>query len=478
MGVDISKLKFNKSDVTLFNEKIRDETKLLNDWFGQKRFSASVGTGGFELESWLVDSRCRPAPANVDFLKNLDDPTIVPELTKYNFEINTPPFSIKGNGLSDLKNDLHKRWKRAEEHAKTMNLRVMMIGILPTVKESHMCLENISPSNRYYALNDQIMKLRKRLPIQLDISGKDRLQLEHPDVMMESAATSLQIHLQIDQERGASFYNASKVASAPLVAIAANSPYLFGKELWEESRIPLFEQSVSIDERDYAEPVTFGIRYLDACLMEYFEANRQRYFPILPLVYHEHSREKLKHVCLHNGTIWRWNRVIVGPGTEVHPPHLRIEQRVVPAGPSIEDSIANAAFYYGLVSGLVRNYPEVGDLISFYQARDNFYEAARFGLAANVTWRHEQSLPIKNLIKDSLLSLAREGLSILEVADELSKHYLSIIEDRLLSGQNGATWQRLYRAKHQCSFEELSCAYYDLQQTEMPVHKWPLTARH
>ncbi|MFK7827001.1 MAG: glutamate--cysteine ligase [Oligoflexales bacterium] len=478
MGVDISKLHFSKSDVSLFNEKIRDETKLINDWFCKKQFSNKVGTGGFELESWLVDSRCRPVPANVEFIEELDDPMIVPELAKYNFELNSKPFSIKGDGLLHLKKDLRNKWKKAEEQAKKMNLRLMMIGILPTIQEGQLNMENISPSNRYYALNERLMNMRKKVPIQLDIKGKDHLKLEHNDVILEAAATSLQIHLQIDQDQGTSFYNASKVASAPLVAISANSPFLFGKELWEESRIPLFEQSISLAEKDYAERVTFGIRYLDRSLMEYFDANRQRYLPILPLIYKDQSPEKLKHLCLHNGTIWRWNRVIIGPPTQSNPPNLRIEQRVAPAGPSLEDSIANSAFYYGLVCYLAKNYRESQELINFYQARDNFYEAARYGLAADIVWHNDQVIILEKLIKDSLLDMAKEGLSILEVADEVSKHYLSVIEERLLSGQTGAAWQRQYKAKHKCSFEELSCAYYDLQQTELPVHQWPLTARH
>ena len=240
MGEEISTSHFSKQDFNQFNEKIKDESKLLKVWFEKKKFSRQKNIGGCELEAWLVGSDNLPKAKNTSFIEALNDPDVVHEIAKFNIEFNTSPQSIAGNGIAKIKDDLDRRWKQTEKKAAEMNLRLMMIGVLPTVNKKDLNLGNMTPSNRYMGLNTELMKIRNQSPIELNIKGKDHLRLKHNDVMLKAAATSFQIHLQVNQEEGPTYYNSSKIASAPLVAIASNSPFLFNHQLWEESRIPLF----------------------------------------------------------------------------------------------------------------------------------------------------------------------------------------------------------------------------------------------
>jgi hypothetical protein len=290
--------------------------------------------------------------------------------------------------------------------------------------------------------------------------------------MLESAATSFQVHLQVDVSQAAALYNLSKIVSAPIVAVSANSPYLFGHDLWDETRIPLFEQAISVGASDLTKRVSFGIRYVYASMMENFSANLQRYPVLLPLLMDEPS-ERLPHLRLHNGTIWRWNRPLIG-FDEQGVPRLRIEHRVIPAGPSIVDSIANAAFYFGLVIGLLERERQPSERLSFDHARSNFYAAACVGLEAEVTWFDGKRGPVDQLITEQLLPMARAGLARLGVDAGEIDHWLGIIAQRVIKRQNGAAWQRAWVACHGREFHGLMQEYLTHQESGKAVHEWPV----
>ncbi len=471
MGEEITKSHFSPSDFDEFDKRLRQETALLKTWFDEARFEQTDGVGGLELETWLLDQQGFPAPQNQDFLDRLGSNLVSPELSTYNIEFNATPIPLEGNALCRLGESLHQIWQRAHVVADDMGLKLMMIGILPTVGDRHLSLRYISPLNRYYALNEQILRLREGRPIELDIQGYDRLQKLHYDVMLEAAATSFQIHLQINQNESARFYNASKIASAPVIGAAANSPFLFGKDLWDETRIPLFEQAISIGGSDYTERVTFGVRYAYHSIMEVFEAN-QRYPVLLPLLFDD-PPEKLRHLSLHNGTVWRWNRAIAGfsPGGS---PHLRLEHRVVPAGPTIADSIATTAFFYGLVFGLVRSVEDAEARLPFSVARKNFYAAAKYGLDAHVTWLDGEQTSLDKLILEKLLPLAGKALAEQGLNESDIVSQMTIIEQRVANKRNGAQWQREFVHKHGGNMGKLCQAYFENQETGAPVHTWPL----
>lgn len=470
MGQEIAGLDYDEAQFATFTEKLKRETALVEQWEREGRMSCTPATAGFELEAWLVDKNMRPAAANEAFLAAANSPLIVPELSKFNIEFNGDPEILAGNAISTLHKGLERLWSHAAATAAEMDLKIAMTGILPTVASSDLTIANMSSGNRYRALNQHVFRLRKGSPIRLTIDGREALRDVHRDVMLEAATTSFQIHLKVPPDRAVDYYNASKLVSAPLVALAANSPFLFGKDLWAESRIPLFEQAVSVGNWDYAERVTFGVRFIEELLSEVFVANRQRYPVLLPSI-SEDPAERLDHLRLHNGTIWRWNRPLVGWDADCTP-HFRIEQRVVPAGPTITDSMANAAFFYGLVKTLAEDTVRPSARCQFFTCRDNFYAAAKHGLEAKLRWDHQDDLPVSRLILDSFLPMAAQGLDRLGIDPADRDHYLGIVAARTEAGRNGASWQREHTAIHGRDMAGLLAAYLDRQQEGAPVHLW------
>jgi gamma-glutamyl:cysteine ligase YbdK (ATP-grasp superfamily) len=472
MGQEIQASRFSRTDFAEFEARLRAETDLLESWLDQGVFAATPKVGGFEVEAWLVGPDMRPAPLVEAVLQRLQDPLVVPELATFNAEINGTPQRLHRNALSRLATELSATWERCRRIAATVDTRLAMIGILPTVRPEQLDMEHMTPRRRYKALNEQILNLRRGRPLTLEIRGRDRLYVEQEDVMLESAATSFQIHLKVTAQEAPRVYNASKILSAPIVAICANSPFLFGCDLWSETRIPLFEQAVSVGDSILSERVNFGIRYAERSIRECFRANLNRYPVILPQLSDE-PPERLAHLRLHNGTIWRWNRPLIGfddDGT----PHLRIEHRVAPAGPSILDMIANAALYFGAVESMSKDDNPPENALPFLVARTNFYTAAREGLTAQIQWLNGRVTPVSQIIEHDLLPRARDGLRRLELDDDEVDHWLGIIEGRLRTGQTGAVWQRSFVERHDASMARLTAAYLERQESGRPVHEWAL----
>ncbi|MBK8510408.1 MAG: glutamate--cysteine ligase [Candidatus Competibacteraceae bacterium] len=476
MGQGISQAEFKPADFQRFQTRLGEETGRLAEWFHAGHFARASGVGGFELEGWLVDRAGRPAPLNQAFLARLADPLVVPELSVFNIELNTPPLALHGPALRRMHADLESLWQRCQRVAAELNSTVMLIGIPPTLRAEDLSLEHMSSQARFRAINDQILSRRRGRPMELAIHGEDSLHLTHPDVMLEAATTSFQTHLQVAASEGPAFFNAALAASAPVVAVAANSPLLFGKRLWQETRIPLFEQGVALAGGDASDDqshrrVCFGSGYVKASLLELFEENLAHYPSLLPADLSEEPAERLPHLCLHNGTIWRWNRPLLGFGKNGEP-HLRIEHRVMPAGPSIPDAIANAAFYYGLVHGLAHTRPPISATLDFARCRANFYAAARDGLQAEVMWSDGRCLPLRQLLLESLLPLARRGLLALEIDHADIRDYLQPIAARIDSGRTGARWQRDFLGAHGSDLTDLTLAYLERQRSGLPVHEW------
>ncbi len=477
MGQEIETSHFTKSDFVLFKESMEQETVLLENYFAKRAFSNKHGIGGFELEAWLVDKDYNPTPINVEYLEALNDPLVGAELAMFNVELNTVPYKLTENALSKMHKELEKTWDNCNEVAKQFDAKLIMAGILPTVRESQLVPQNMSRMKRYRALNDQVIQRREGAPVTIDIQGRERLRLEHSSVMLEAATAAFQIQFQVGFSKAVRFYNASVIASAPIVAVTANSPFMFGKDLWAETRIPVFEQSLAENSEgrvgDCApNRVTLGCDYMHESLMEIFKENLEKYETLLPMNFDD-DISRLSHVRLHNGTIWRWNRALIGfsdDGTH----HLRIENRVIPSGPSLMDTIANAAFYYGLAEALSTITPPLEKVIPFAHARANFYSAAKDGLGADVRWSEGKKISIKYLIIDELLPLAESGLKTLGLDNDDISLYLGIIERRAISGKTGTAWQRAYLAKHKCGSKELTAAYYERQKNGAPVHEWPV----
>jgi hypothetical protein len=474
MGQEIDRIQFSGEDFTRFSRQLREETRLLESLMAAGRFSECLPcVAGVEIEGWLLDRHYFPVADNQRFLALLGDPLVVPELSRFNIEMNCQPRVLAQDVLSLLSGDLNALWQRCFSTAHACEHTLLLIGILPTLRESDLSMTNVSPLNRYYALNDQVMRSRGGEPVRLDIKGRDHLQLEHGDVMLEAGATSFQLHLQMPFAQSVRFYNAAQWLAAPMVAVAANSPYLFGHDLWAETRIPLFEQSVdSLASASDSARVTFGHGWLQASPFEIFHDNLTRFAPLLPLPCSP-DPACFSHVRLHNGTVWRWNRLLLGENTD-GTPHVRLEHRVMPAGPTFIDMMANAALFYGAAYALAHLEKPVEQRLDFSVVRDDFYRAAQEGLAVHLHALDGTVKSLQTLVLEELLPLAASGLQAQGVDVTDSERLLGIIRRRVECGQNGAVWQRRYIARNPGDFIGLTARYLEHQRQGSPVHEWGL----
>lgn len=477
MGDEIRSSCFREEDYDRFYQSLEQETQELAHLFEQGAFTDDEPMCGIEQEAWIVNKAFYAEPENKYLIESMQSPLLSPELAQFNIELNVTPQLLGAKGLQTIHEDLLSLWKQCDAKLEQKGLHMMMVGILPTLRDQELLVDNMSQLNRYYALNEQVMKARKGKPLCLDIVGKEHLRSIHSDVMLESAATSFQIHRQIPFKNSVRYFNASVILSAPLVAVGANSPFLFFKNIWEETRIPLFEQAVDVGGYGNASAgpmkrVSFGTGYARNSLMEFFKENLNHFPVLLPEQFSSDSSE-LKHLRMHNGTIWRWNRPLIG-FNEKKQPHLRVEQRVASAGPTIVDEMANAVFFYGLQEFYANLETAPETQLDFSQAKSNFYSAAQHGLEAKVNWLNGTNSTVASLILNELLEQSRNGLNRLGVDQNSIKEYLEIIEQRTISRQNGANWQKRYVQKYNCTMRELAEQYWINQIREKPVHEWPI----
>lgn len=474
MGQGISRSSFSETEHAEFRSRLRCETAVLKRWFEERAFlHCERPTTGLELEAWLIDQDGLPAPHNAEFIAAVADPRVVPELSKFNFELNAEPQPLVPDFLERTQCSLEELWRSCAAVARARQLDIVAIGILPTVRDEMLQPDWMSDGERYRALNREIFRLRGAAPLHIDIAGADRLEYHCNHVMLEAACTSLQGHLRVRQDQALRFYNASIIAAAPLVAASANSPFLYGKSLWAETRVPAFEQATA--HHSFVDPegrqvrrVTLGTGYVRHSLLELFLENLG-YPALLPML--ADGEAKLGHLRLHNGTIWRWVRPIIGfepDGT----PHMRLELRVMPAGPTIADSIANLALCYGLVFALGQESTPPEQEISFEDARENFYACARDGLAARVHWRGKlvgmQALLLEQLLPAAKSALARDGVD----SQALEYYFDGLLRPRLISGLTGERWQRSFIEIKGADFQGLLQRYAELQWAGAPVHTW------
>lgn len=473
MGQDISEL--HRLDETTYTQRLRDETRQVMAWFRDRQFERRSPPGvGLELEAWLVDDDQLPAPRNEDFLRAVGDPLCVPELSQFNFEFNTHPDELEGRIFSRYEGHLRDLWAKGRVATDSLGLNTVMVGMPATLREDMLTPQYMTPSSRYELLNDRVLAMRNGSPLHVAIDGRDELDLVQDHLMLEAACTSFQIHLMLDPDRAARTYNAAQIASAPLIAAAANSPFLYGRRLWEETRIPAFEAAINLPSYRAASGrrvgrVTFGSQHVRDSLMELFLENLDGYPALLPMVLDE-SDDPLVHFKLHNGTIWRWNRPIVDLAKD-GTPHLRVENRVLPAGPSLCDMIANMAFFIGLTLHLEKE-ANLEERLPFEITRSNFYRSARRGLGATITWLDGDVTDVQMLIHNQLAGLAEQALIDAGTDANEARHYMGIIRARALNGQNGAAWHRAHANRHGRDFQKLMRDYHRHQQGGRPVHTW------
>jgi hypothetical protein len=490
MGQDVAARVFSRADRQRYREKVRACLDVFARMLADERFEPARGSFGLEIELNLTDDDGAPAMANVAVLEAIADPDFQTELAQFNVEINIAPRRFTEHVFGELEESVRASLNHGEERSRTTGSHMMIIGILPTVDGAHLNAAALSANPRYALLNEQIFAARGE-DLEIDIRGVERLSTYADTIAPEAACTSVQLHLQVEPEDFASHWNAAQAIAGVQVAVGANSPFFFGKELWRETRIALFEQATDtrpdeLKAQGVRPRVWFGERWITS-IFDLFEEN-VRYFPaLLPVCEAEDPVEtlargdipQLAELRLHNGTIYRWNRPIydVVRGR----PHLRVENRILPAGPTIVDILANTAFYYGLVRMLTEEDRPLWTQMSFSAAEENFHVGARDGIDARVYWPGVGEVPVAELVLRRLLPQAHEGLERLGIAAADRERLLGIIERRCVTLRNGAAWQsaifhRLYESglERDEALRQMTVRYRDHMHANEPVHDWPL----
>ena len=420
----------------------------------------------------------------------MDDPRLTTEIARFNLEANLTPLNLTGDCFSRMEKELNELIDVARQSAGRHGADVLLAGILPTLQKSDLTLNNLTPVARYDQLNRGVIGLRGG-PLSIHIKGLDELHLTHDNIMMESCNTSFQIHFQSNAHQFVNHYNVAQAIAAPVLAAAVNSPLLFGHRLWQETRVALFQHST--DERSTSQlarsqptRVSFGDRWLRNSVIELFHEQISRFRPIMftepdedPFVVLARGETPcLSALRLHNGTVWRWNRACYGVTNGI--PHLRIENRALPSGPTVLDEIANAVFFAGLMLALPEEYGDISQRMSFDEAKLNFFRAARHGLDIPFQWIDGQSYSATSLIQAHLLPLARQGLTSAGVATEDIDRYLDVLNERVQTRQTGARWiTKSLSAMAQGTSKDvrdraLTAAMLKCQREGLPGHRWPV----
>lgn len=489
MGEEVKRTTYDSAHRREYRRKVQACLNVFETMLAQSCFDSDQPLTGMEIECNLVDADYQPAMSNRHVLDAIGDPAYQTELGAYNIEFNVPPHALPGHTGLDLEAEVRASLNEAEIKAGAADgAHIVMIGILPTLMPEHLDHDWMSESTRYAALNDSIFTARgEDLPI--DIDGPEPLNWHAATIAPESACTSMQLHLQLAPETFAANWNAAQIVAGPQLALGANSPFFFSHQLWAETRIELFTQSTDtrpeeLKTQGVRPRVWFGEQWITSVLDLYRE--NIRYFPsLLPEVSEEDPvaelaagrTPQLSELRLHNGTVYRWNRPVYDVVDKR--PHLRLENRVLPAGPTVVDMLANSSFFYGMLRSLSEADSPLWDRMDFAVAEANFLAAARHGIDARLHWPGLGEVSARDLVLDTLLPMADDGLRRWGVDPEVRDRFLGVIEGRARAGRNGATWQvSTVRALQDAgmgraaALAEMLRRYCEYMHANEPVHTW------
>ena len=494
MGTLNVKLVDNQKDLNENTRCILRDLKALQAMLDQGWFNEDPIHIGAEQELCLVDQHCKPTPISLEVLERLASEDYTTELAKFNLEFNLKPLELTATCFSELATEIEAKLGELSSLGEEMNFKTVITGILPTLRKTDLEIANLTPLQRYHALVKAIDKMRGHKH-ELSIRGIDELHVRHDSAMLEACNTSFQVHLQVKPAEFVHKYNIAMAITAPVLAIATNSPFLFNKRLWHETRIALFQQSidtriVSEHLRDRSPRVTFGDEWITESIIELYREDIVRFRPMLMADCEQHVLEQLdegktpelRALMTHNSTVYRWNRPCYGISANGKP-HLRIENRILPAGPTVADEVANAAFWVGLMEGFHDEYDDITRWMEFDNVRSNFVAAAFSGHESELAWIKGQKLPVAELIEKELLPLAKAGLEKRKVASSDIDHYLGIIGERNRTRQTGSNWmlKSYHKISKEVMFDELAAtltsAMMKHQQSGQPVHQWALAAK-
>ncbi len=484
----------DEASMQRFVRHLLNDVQALQYMLDHNLFEDNITRIGAEQEMCLVhQDSFKPATIAVkalDKMKTYD--WVETELAQFNLETNLTPRVLRGKCFSQMEQENKTKLNKIRKKLKTLDARLILTGILPTLRKFHLEMHNLTPMKRYRALMESINRQRIGSSYELRLNGIDELLVKHSSPLLEACNTSFQVHLQIAPKDFVKMYNIAQTLAAPVMAVAANSPIVFGKRLWHESRIALFQQSIDtrsshLHMRERSPRVNFGGGWIQNSIMDIYREDIARFRVLLSSDVKEDSIElvshnkipKLRALQVHNSTIYRWNRPCYGISPNGKP-HLRIENRVLPAGPTVIDEMANAVFWVGLMIGMADKYKDITRHIGFADIRDNFEKAARIGLDAQFNWFNDKKRPAGQLILKDLLPIAKAGLQKMKVDRNDIKRYLNIIAKRAGNHMNGARWQlrAFTKLKTETTTHEaitcLTAAIIANQEKELPVHNWKL----
>lgn len=497
MGEQKVSLVQNKKQMHKFVRSLLNDVQALEYMLKNDFFETGITRIGAEQEMCMVDKKTyKIAPIAMEALETMQEyEWAETELAKFNLETNLTPREFKGNCLSLLEEENQLKLNKIQAKLDELGADIVLSGILPTLRLSDMEMENLTPKKRYKALMEAINKQMIGTSYELRLSGIDELLLKHMTPFLEACNTSFQVHLQIDPEDFATYYNIAQTLAAPIISIAANSSLVFGKRLWHESRIAMFQQALDTRTttehmRQRSPRVSFGNDWLKESVLEIYKEDIARFRVLLSGDVTEDSIKmikngevpKLRALQVHNSTVYRWNRPCYGI-SENGKPHLRIENRVLAAGPTVVDETANAAFWLGAMVGMVNKYGDITQHIAFEDVRDNFMKASQYGIDTKFTWFNDEKVTVKDLILNELLPIARDGLVSRGIDQADIDKYLGIIEERAKSHSTGARWQLrsfsklIKTATRDEALTLLTKMIVENQKSGKPVHEWAIPSR-
>ncbi|MAO65534.1 MAG: CBS domain-containing protein [Balneola sp.] len=494
MGEERVKLADDNEQVQRFMKQVFRDMRALKTMLEDDWFETDIMRIGAEQELCMVDPHGKAFPRSMEVLEKLGDGNYTTEFARFNLEINMDPLEFSGDALSHLEHNLHSEMQHVRNTVRDLGGDILLTGILPTIRKMDLDIKNLTPLQRYEALCKAINKLRGK-EFELRIQGMDELLMKFDSPLLEACNTGFQVHLQVKPSEFVNRYNVAQAVTAPVLACAVNSPILFGKRLWAETRVALFHQSVDTRQvgehlRDSSPRVTFGNQWLENSILDIYKEDISRYRVMLSAEIEEEVEQLMKEgkapqlmaLNVHNSSVYRWNRPCYGVSNGK--PHLRIENRVFPSGPTVVDEVANAAFWLGLLNGFEDEYADITQEMEFDNARMNFFAASKLGLDTKFNWAGDRKVSAVELIKDELLPIAKNGLQKADINSSDIDTYLGVIEDRVDSAQTGAYWMvksygnLIKEGNREQALSAITNAMIKNQNKGEPAHKWGLAKIH
>ncbi|HET8864620.1 MAG TPA: CBS domain-containing protein [Gracilimonas sp.] len=490
MGEERVKLADNNEEVQAFMKHVLRDMRALKTMLDEDWFETDILRIGAEQELCMVDPHGKVFPKSMEVLEALGEGNYTTEFARFNLEINMDPLEFTGNSLSQMEHNLHDEVENVRRTVREMGGDILLTGILPTIRKMDVDIKNLTPLQRYEALCEAINRLRGK-EYELRIQGMDELLMKFDSPLLEACNTGFQVHLQVKPSEFVKRYNIAQAVTAPVLACAVNSPVLFGKRLWAETRVALFHQSIDTRQvgehlRDSSPRVTFGNQWLENSILDIYKEDISRYRVMLSAEIEEDVERLMKEgkapelmaLRVHNSSVYRWNRPCYGVGNGK--PHLRIENRVFPSGPTVVDEVANAAFWLGLLNGFEDEYPDITKEMDFDNARMNFFAASKLGLDTKFVWTKDRKMTAVDLIKDELLPIAKNGLQKADIDSSDIDTYLGVIEERVNTAQTGSYWvvksygNLIKEGNREQTLSAITNAMIKNQKKGEPVHKWAL----